>query len=103
MCDGSTKWQEIEHLRRVFRVNRYPEAVIKGTLEADPHRPTPPKPVRHSSNCCSSQSRSTLRSALVHVKQPSEDREKKVAVYEVPCQDCECVYTGETSRTLESA
>ena len=46
-------------------------------------------------------SRSTLTSVLVHVKQPSEDRKKKGVVYEVPCQDCECVYTGETSRTLE--
>ena len=46
-------------------------------------------------------SRSTLRSALVHVKQLSEDSKKRDVVYEVPCQDCECVYIGETSRTLE--
>ena len=30
-----------------------------------------------------------------------EDRKKKGVVYEVPCQDCECVYIGETSRGLE--
>ena len=46
-------------------------------------------------------SRSTFKSALVQVKQPSEDRKNKGVVYEVPCQDCECVYIGETSRTLE--
>ena len=46
-------------------------------------------------------SRGTLRSALVRVKQPREDRKKKGVIYEVPCKDCECVYIGETSRTLE--
>ena len=46
-------------------------------------------------------SRSTLRSALVQVKQPSEDKKKKGVVYKVPCQDCDCVYIGKTSRTLE--
>ena len=45
--------------------------------------------------------RSTLRSALLQVKQPPEDRKKKGVVYEVPCKDCECVYIRETSRTLE--
>ena len=45
--------------------------------------------------------RSTLRSALVQVKQSSEDRKKKSVVYEVPCKNCECVYIGETSRNLE--
>ena len=46
-------------------------------------------------------SRSTLRSTLVQVKQPSEDRKKKGVVYEVPYQDCDCVYIGETSKILE--
>ena len=46
-------------------------------------------------------SRSTLRSTLVQVKQPSEDRKKKGVVYKVPCQDCDCVYIGETSKILE--
>ena len=32
VCDGSTKWQEIEHLRQVFRAKGYLEAVIKGNL-----------------------------------------------------------------------
>ena len=88
------------------------------TWKVDPHHPTPPNPpnpVKHPQalapsvcpRACQSRvktvcrSRSTLRSALVQVKQPSEDRNKKGVVYEVPCEDCECVYIGETSRTLE--
>ena len=46
-------------------------------------------------------SRSTLRSALVQVTQTSEDRKKKGIIYDVPCQDCDCVYIRETSKTLE--
>ena len=37
-CDGSTKWQEIENQRQVFRANGYPEAVIRRNLRG---RPTP--------------------------------------------------------------
>ena len=36
----------------------------------------------------------------MRVKQPREDKKRGV-IYEVPCKDCECVYIGETSRTLE--
>ena len=46
-------------------------------------------------------SRCTLRNSLVHVKQPTEDKKKKGVIYEVPCKACECVYIGETGRTLE--
>ena len=123
MCDGSTKWQEIEHLRQVFRANGYPEAMIKGNLRGQPTlshssqtSQTPPKalapPLRlwtqredrkglstiGSEAVC--RSRSTVRSALVQVKQPSEDRKKK-GVYEVSCQDCECMYIREISRAIE--
>ena len=38
----------------------------------------------------------------MRVKQPREDRKKKSVIYEVPCKDCECVYIGETSRSLEN-
>ena len=36
VCDGSTKWQEIEHLRQMFRANEFPEAVIKRNLRDQP-------------------------------------------------------------------
>ena len=35
------------------------------------------------------------------VKQPRDDKKKKGVVYEVPCGECDSVYIGETSRTLE--
>ena len=38
---------------------------------------------------------------LVHVKHPREDKRKKGVIYEVPCKDCQCVYIGETGRTME--
>ena len=124
MCDGSTKWQEIEHLRRVFRANGYPEAVIKRNQRGQPTPSYSPQTSETPSKLLllpyvpglnerierAYQSmgvktvcrfRSTLRSTLVQVKQPSEDRKKKGFVYEVLCQDCDCVYIGETSRTLE--
>ena len=37
----------------------------------------------------------------IHLKQPREDKKEKGVIYEVPCKDCECVYIGETGRTLE--
>ena len=35
------------------------------------------------------------------MKQPREDKRKKGVIYEVPRRDCQCVYIGETGRTLE--
>ena len=36
-------WQEIQHLRHVFRANCYPESVVKSNLRAQPsHHATPP-------------------------------------------------------------
>ena len=43
----------------------------------------------------------TLRQALMKVKTPREDVEKKDVVYEVPCLDCHTSYIGETGRNLK--
>ena len=124
VCDGSTRWPEIGHLRQVFKANGYPDAVVKKNLRARPtpanssqtNQPAPKllrlpyipelseriervcRPLGVKTVC---KSRGTLRNSLVRVKQPREDKKKKGVIYEVPCQDCECVYIGETSRTLE--
>ena len=120
---GGTRWKELGHLRQVFKVNGYPETVVNRNLRTRPTpstsnqtSQTPPKllllpyipELSESIEMCRplgvktfSRSSCTLRSSLVHVKQPREDKRKKGVIYEVPCKDCECVYIGETGRTLE--
>lgn len=41
-----------------------------------------------------------MREALVKVKQPTPELDKKGVVYKVPCGECDHVYIGETGRTL---
>ena len=42
-----------------------------------------------------------MREALMKVKQPTLELDKKGVVYEVPCEECNHVYTGETGRVLK--
>ena len=37
----------------------------------------------------------------MRVKSTRPDEQKKGVIYEVPCADCDCVYVGETGRSLE--
>ena len=39
--------------------------------------------------------------SIVKVKEPMPELKRKGVVYEVPCNDCDHVYIGETGRTLE--
>ena len=121
VCDDSTRWQEINHLQRVFKANGYPNAIVKRNLR---HRPrptsttepptdeTPPKLFlpyisgisERVDRICHPLGIKTVyksKSTLVKVKQPRDDKMKKGVVYEVPCRDCNSVYIGETSTTLE--
>ena len=41
-----------------------------------------------------------MREALVKVKQPTPELDKKGVIYEVPCGECNHVYIGKTGRTL---
>ena len=43
----------------------------------------------------------TIRQTLVNVKNKIPDERKTGVIYEIPCQDCDCVYIGETGRTLK--
>ena len=118
------KWKELGHLRQVFKANGYPETMVNRSLRTQSTSsnstqtsqalpkllllPYVPELSERIEKMCRPlgvktvcRSRCTLRSSLVHVKQPREDKKKKGVIYEVPCKDCECVYIGETGRTLE--
>ena len=43
----------------------------------------------------------TIRQMLVRVKNRIPEDRRKGVIYEIPCQDCEKVYIGETGRTLK--
>ena len=105
VCDGSTQWPEIRHLRQVFKANDYPHAVMKKNLRVRPtpanssqtNQPAPKllllpyipglsekiegvcRPLGVKTVC---KSRGTLRNSLVRVKQPREDKKKKGVIYE---------------------
>ena len=42
----------------------------------------------------------TLRKILSHPKDTLSQEKKSNVVYQIPCNDCEAVYIGETKRTL---
>ena len=46
-------------------------------------------------------SQNNLRQTLMKVKSTRPDDKKKGVIYEVPCAECNCVYVGETGRSLE--
>ena len=45
-------------------------------------------------------SHNNLRQTLMKVKS-TRPEDKKGVIYEVPCAECNCVYVGETGRSLE--
>ena len=115
VCSGSTRWKELGHLRQVFKANAYPETVVNRNLRA---RPTPristqtsqtsPKLLllpyipgiseRIEKTCqplgvkTVSRPKCTLRSALVHVKQPREDKRKKVSFMKFHAKIAVCLH-----------
>ena len=46
-------------------------------------------------------SQNNLRQTLMKVKSTRPEDKKKGVIYEVPCAECDCVYVGETGRSLE--
>ena len=43
----------------------------------------------------------TLKQTLIKVKNHVSEEKKKAVVYQVPCKDCQQLYTGESKRTLK--
>ena len=129
VCHATRLTGENNHLRQVLQANGYPTQLVYRTLRNHPTPPslpptqtdtqaeTTPKFLHHpyvkgiseriERKCkhlgirTTLKSRETLRESLVRTKEPQPDRKRKGVVYEVPCADCECVYIGETGRTLE--
>ena len=128
VCDTTSRAAELKHLHDVFAMNGYPKKLTRRTLKQRPGRKpeqeedeTPDKegkkqlfipyikgvsekierichPLGVQVIC---KSRNNLRQSLMKVKSTRPDELKKGVVYEVPCADCECVYIGETGRSLE--
>ena len=128
ICDPSTKPQELHHLENVFEANGFPPNLVKKTLQVPPKSAPPPPTedpqteepqktlrtpyVRGLSEkleriCASLGIRSvftparTLKRTLMKVKSRLPDEKKKGVVYQIPCNNCDYVYTGESKRTLK--
>ena len=115
--------QELKHLEKVFRANDFPASMVMKSLH-HVHHHTPQTVTDNSKKVlylpyvrdiseriqqvCRPlgistvfKSSNTLRQSLVRVKNRTPPEKRKSVVYEIPCQDCEHVYIGETGRTLQ--
>ena len=131
VCDDTSRTAELKHLHEVFALNGYPKHLTKRTLRDKPRPVTQgqqqtvqeaPEDERKRrlfmpyiqgvsekiervchplgvKVICKSQH--TLRQTLMRVKSTRPENKKKGVIYEVPCADCDCVYVGETGRSLE--
>ena len=121
-CDPFSKSKELQHLDEVFQANGH---LVKKTLTDSPKQPhtedleltnsrgtlyTPY--VRGLSgrlegictplNICNVfATTNTLKQVLMRVKLQIPEEKKKDIVYQVPCKDCDGVYTGESKRKLK--
>ena len=123
ICHKSKKKQELKHLEKVFRANDFPASAVMKSLH-HVHHHTPQTATDDSKKVlylpyvrdiseriqqvCRPlgistvfKSSSTLRQSLVRVKNRIPPEKRKGVVYEIPCQDCEHVYIGETGRILQ--
>ena len=121
ICDPSTKPQELHHLENVFEANGFPLDLVKKTLQVppksalsppteDPHTEESQKTLQTPYVCgpsekleriCASLSirlvftpARTLKRTLMKVKSWLPDEKKKDVVYQIPCNNCDYVYTG---------
>ena len=126
--DEDTK-EELNHIRNTFLKNGYPKHVIARNLQSKQGQPRTTSNADEDDGstkrpnlflpyvqglseriqiACRKlniktvfKSSGTLRSTLTRVKTKTPELKKRRVVYEVPCQDCEASYVGETGRTLQ--
>ena len=124
LCPQS-KEQELHHLKEVFWANGFPARLVKKTLSAPSKKPHPlpslTQPLQKIlctpfvrgvseklKKICTSLNihtiftpGCTLKQTLIKVKNHVSEEKKKAVVYQVPCKDCQQLYTGESKRTLK--
>ena len=120
ICDPSTKQEELHHLQEVFQSNGFPPALVTKTLQAPPRQSSPPPPAEDSQP---EEPQKTLRTPYVRglsekLKDPcpsghplhlhlsthpeaNPDDKRRGVVYQIPCNNCDHVYTRESKRTLK--
>ena len=128
ICDPSTKREELHHLEEVFQANGFPPALVTKTLQASPRQSSPPPPTEDSQpeepqkTLCTPyvqgfseklerilaplgirsifSSARTLKRTQMRVKSRLPDDKRRGVVYQILCNNCDHVYTGESKRTL---
>lgn len=112
---------EKKHLNQVLKSNGYPSKFIyrhnKGSSKEHDENPEPPKGyavlpyvkgatekiqrVLHGFKIKSAAKPvSTLKGLLSRPKDPVPQEQKTGVIYQIPCQDCDVVYIGETGRAF---
>ncbi|BHF57631.1 hypothetical protein SprV_0100057300 [Sparganum proliferum] len=116
------RMQELRHLRDQLTKNDYPNSFISRCIRTPPRRTnggeTPIiwhslpyiKNVSEATERISSElgvgiahhPAATMRSRIMKMKDRLDTGEQSGVVYQIPCQNCPCHYTGQTGRRLSS-
>jgi len=119
----------LHHLEEVFQANGFHPALVIKTLQAPPRQSSPPPASEDSQPeepqktlrtpyvrglseklerilalqgiCSIFTSARTLKRTLMRVKSRLPDDKGRGVVYQIPCNNCDHVYTGESKRTLK--
>ncbi|BHF62572.1 hypothetical protein SprV_0200555400 [Sparganum proliferum] len=116
------RMQELWHLRDQLTKNGYPNSFISRCIRTHPRRtngretPTIWHSLPYIKNVSEATERiaselgvgiahhpaATMRSRIMKIKDRLDAGEQSGVVYQIPCQNCPCHYTGQTGRRLSS-